>query len=247
VKAIYSIPQELKASIKDVDGKKGIVTGYFASFNNVDSDGDIIIPGAFLKSIAESGPNSAKPRVKHLLNHDVRQPLGEIQVLKEDLKGLYYESQTGSHNLGVDFVKMVDSGLITEHSIGYETMKWRNHDTATYSMYGKDYPVRELQELKLWEGSSLTAWGANSETPLTGLKSMTNEQILARIPLLKSAIKNGTFTDATFDILIAELSAIEQAYKALTETTQPGGNDRTTEPSGSELIDAIKSFSIQLN
>ena len=42
--------------IKDIDGKKGIVTGYFADFNSIDSDGDIIRPGAFSKSISEWGP-----------------------------------------------------------------------------------------------------------------------------------------------------------------------------------------------
>jgi len=52
----------ISATIKDVDGKQGIVSGYFNSFNNVDSDGDIIRPGAFTKTIAENGPASARPR-----------------------------------------------------------------------------------------------------------------------------------------------------------------------------------------
>lgn len=242
MKGKFSIPQELKASIKDIDGKKGIVTGYFSHFNNVDSDGDIIMPGAFLKSIAESGPSSNKPRIKHLLNHNTSQPLGEVKALTEDTYGLSYESQIGTHNLGIDFIKMVESGLITEHSIGYEVMKWRNSDNLTYQLWGKDYPVRELQELKLWEGSSLTAWGANSETPLTGLKSLDPRKALERIPLLKTAIANGTFTDATFEILIAELSALEQAFKNTYGTTKPEPKEVTTQPNEDkkELLDALK-------
>lgn len=269
MKYYLSIAQELKAYVKDVDGKKGIVTGYFSAFNNVDADGDMIMPGAFLKSISETGPNSTQPRIKHLLNHSTGQPIGKLMELKEDSYGLYYESQIGSHNLGVDFVKMVVSGLITEHSIGYKTIKRRDHDTLTVERWGDQVPVRQLIELQLWEGSSLTAWGANEMTPLTGLKSLTADQALVRIPLLKSAIKNGTFTDATFEILVAELSAIEQAFKELSEgktntdgsvidaiksfstqlsgTTQPDGNSRTTEPNGADLLDAMKSFSLQLN
>ena len=46
-------PAVLVAGIKDADVKLGIVTGYLASFNNLDSDNDIILPGAFTKTIAE--------------------------------------------------------------------------------------------------------------------------------------------------------------------------------------------------
>jgi len=68
-------------SIKDVDAKKGIVTGYFSAFNIKDSDGDIIRPGAFKRSIDEWFP---KGRIKHLMNHDPSKPLGMLQILKED-------------------------------------------------------------------------------------------------------------------------------------------------------------------
>lgn len=198
------------ASIKDVDCKKGIVTGYFAAFDNVDSDGDVIRKGAFTKTIAEN-----MARIKHLLNHDSRQPIGKIQVLLEDEKGLYYESQIGSHAGGKDFLAMVESDLITEHSIGYKTIK-RNQlqDFDGYKMNpsGGWY---ELTELKLYEGSSLTAWGANSNTPLTGLKECKDAD--ERINLLMKAIKDGNFTDATFRMLEMELQQIRttQAAKAL--------------------------------
>jgi phage head maturation protease len=44
------------AIIKDLDTKQGIVTGYYSVFGNIDSDGDMIMPGAFLKTISENGP-----------------------------------------------------------------------------------------------------------------------------------------------------------------------------------------------
>jgi hypothetical protein len=37
--------------IKDVDVKTGTVTGYFSIFGNVDSDGDMIMPGAFKRTL----------------------------------------------------------------------------------------------------------------------------------------------------------------------------------------------------
>ena len=42
--------KNLNQGISDVDVKKGIVTGYFSSFDNMDSDGDVIRKGAFTKT-----------------------------------------------------------------------------------------------------------------------------------------------------------------------------------------------------
>jgi HK97 family phage prohead protease len=224
----------LEAGIKDMDIKQGIVTGYFSSFNTLDSDNDIILPGSFAKSIGENGPVSSKPRVKHLLNHDYAQPLGELLVLREDTKGLYYESKIGTHDLGVDFLKMVDSNLIKEHSIGFQIMKWEKADKQD---------CRYLKELKLWEGSSLTAWGANENTPMTGVKSIG--EILQRQGDLTKAIANGTFTDETIKLLCSELERInkflQEAFKSY-GTTQPELTT-TTEPNDEkELLIELQSI-----
>jgi HK97 family phage prohead protease len=166
------------ASIKDVDGKKGIFTGYASHFGNVDSDGDIIRKGAFAKTIKENGPKSTQPRIKHLMNHDPSQPIARIIDLKEDETGLAYESQAGTHTLGVDFIKMVESGLISEHSIGFRTLK--RNQLQSYEDYNKrpDGGWYEITELKLFEISSLTAWGANPLTPITGLKSIVSVDVI---------------------------------------------------------------------
>ncbi len=94
-----------------------------------------------------------------------------IQVLKEDEYGLYYESKVGKHNLGQDYIKMIESGLIAEHSIGFKTLREQKSGEAN-----------QIHEVMLFEGSSLTAWGANEATPLLGMKNMNNiEQIQDQI------------------------------------------------------------------
>lgn len=207
------------AFVKDADMKQGIVTGYFASFGNKDSDGDIIVKGAFSKTILENGPDSAKPRIKHLLNHDVTKPLAKLMVLREDVKGLYYESKVGSHTLGQDYIKMVESGLITEHSIGFMTIKEDRKADANYML-----------ELKLMEGSSLTGWGANSETPLTGMKSLSVATINERIKALDKFCRNTTATDETIDLLLIEIKQLQQYIIDL----------KATEPDESTLPDEVK-------
>lgn len=210
------IAGQLLMEVKDIDGRKGIVTGYFAAFDNADSDGDVIKKGSFTKTIAESGPKSAKPRIKHILNHDIYQPLGVLNTLQEDAKGLYYESQLGTHNLAVDFVKMADSGLITEHSIGYRTIKY--NQVTPWQDWKQGDIARELTELKLYEGSSLTFLGANPNTPLLGIKSeMKQERVSKRIELLIKSLRTGSFTDETFDNLEIELKQLQQLFIDLTK------------------------------
>jgi len=208
----------IPASFKDADLKTGIVTGYFSAFGNKDSDGDTIMPGAFTKTIIERGPDSKQPRIKHLLNHSPEQPLGKLLVLKEDAKGLYYESKIGNHTAGKEFIKMVESDLITEHSIGYKVIEPDN-----YNPWGKG---DILTELMLWEGSSLTAWGANSQTPLTGLKQKAGKSLAETLLLKHAAVerfcKNADISDDTIESLLIYNKQLFQAIIQLTnETTQP--------------------------
>lgn len=242
-----SVADDRPIGIKDIDGRQGIVTGYFACFDTIDSDGDIIKKGAFVKTIQEWGPGSARPRIKHLQNHDANKPLGKILVLKEDDYGLYYESQVGTHELGEDFIKMIDSGLITEHSIGYRTMKY--NQLKPWSEWKEGDAMRELTELKLWEGSSLTAWGANMYTPLTGLKSEEKgERVSKRIDLVIKSLRNGTFTDETFDMLEIELRQLQQVYidlkKELAEG-EPGSSTHQQQqpPKGTEVVKKTRNWS----
>ncbi len=201
--------------IKDLDGRKGIVTGYFSHFGNVDADGDIIVQGAFTKTINESGPKSSKFRIKHLFNHDPSQPLGVIQELKEDTIGLYYESKVGSHGLGQDFIKMVDSGLINEHSIGFQTLQKSQIQSWEEYQKNKEKGHQQITQIKLWEGSSLSAWGANEMTPMTGMKDLKDKS-----EQIAKFCKDSKATDETIEMLLLYNSQLVQMINDL-QTKQP--------------------------
>jgi HK97 family phage prohead protease len=193
--------------VKDVDSKQGIVSGYFSAFGMVDSDGDIMMPGAFKRSIQDWGPE-AKGRIKHLLNHDPSKPLGKIMELKEDGYGLFYRSQVGKHQLGQDFVKMVESGLISEHSIGFRTLREQKNDSAN-----------EIHEVMLFEGSSLTAWGANEHTPMLGVKSIKNiDEIKEQIRNFEKFIRNSDVTDETIELCLIKVRQLAQAVEQMSST-----------------------------
>jgi len=248
MKDIYSYKDSTSSvSFKDIDGKKGIVTGYFSDFGSVDSDGDIIIPGAFAQSISKQGPDSPKPRIKHLLNHDISQPLGVLKTLREDAKGLYYESQLGTHSLAVDFMKMAESGLITEHSIGFRTIKY--NQVQPWSDWKEGEIARELTELKLYEGSSLTAWGANPNTPLTGVK-MNKEQLIGfyrrKHEEIEKFCKNSTASDETIELLILQNKQLTQ-YIIDLQTSEPDVQATQTVDVFKEAVDSFILNSLKWN
>lgn len=213
----------ISQSVSDVDEAKGIVTGYFSSFDVLDSDGDVITKGAYSKTISEWGP-TGKGRIKHLIDHDYSQVPAKIIELSEDHFGLRYVSKAGSHTLGQDWYKMCLDGIITEHSVGYKTVK--NHkgthlgDKANF-----------LTELKLWEGSSMKTWAANEFTPITDVKSL--EDFVSLFYKLEKALRSGTYTDETFLEIERQYSALGLTLGEMSksgQTTLPGGKDDTTKP-----------------
>lgn len=198
----YSI-KSINADVKDLDVKQGIVTGYFSAFGNVDSDGDMIVPGAFTKTLKENGPSSQKQRILHLYQHDTYRPLSKPHVLSEDQKGLYFETKMPQTTDAVNVLKMYEAGIITEHSIGFRTIKEQKRDS-----------YNEINEVKLWEGSSVT-WGANPDTPFTGFKSLTKDNALDKLDIFIKAFRNGSFTDDTFTQIEIAINQIKSYIHSL--------------------------------
>ncbi|MFC3816561.1 HK97 family phage prohead protease [Lysobacter sp. GCM10012299] len=134
--------------------------GYLSVFNNVDHGGDRVIPGAFKKALIElEGKGDAKLPV--FWNHDDDSPVGVFTELAEDEQGLFVK---GRLPLADDFVRgrivpQMKTGSIAEMSMGFSTI--------THKSVGN---VRELHEVKLWEGS-LTSIAMNPKAKVTDFKS----------------------------------------------------------------------------
>jgi hypothetical protein len=131
---------------KDVDTAGRIVTGYFSTFNFKDSDGDIILPGAFKKTIRERGPKGSN-RIYHLYQHWTDNILSQPHVLKEDKIGLYFESKMPNTTLANDKLELYREGILKEHSIGFEIMSEESD---------KEKKVNYIKAVRLWEGSAVT-------------------------------------------------------------------------------------------
>lgn len=184
----------LKSIIKDIDEKQGIITGYSSVFGNIDSDGDMMMPGAFKKTLKEN-----IGRIKHLNQHNPLQPLSRPTILKEDAYGLYFESQISQTSYGKDVIRLYVDGVVDEHSIGFNTT--REQKAAGHN---------EIIEVKLWELSTVT-WGANEMARATGIKSMTKDQLFTKMDSVVKALRNGSYeNEEIFDILELYFKQLQQ-------------------------------------
>ena len=197
--------------IKDVNTASRTVSGYFAAFGNVDSDGDVFQKGAFAKSLIEN-----KERIMHLLQHNVTQPIGRPTVLKEDDTGLYFETPIAYTELGDDVLTMYKDGIYNEHSVGFEMIKSEPDQDGKYPTVqsrwnpGQENPANVITEAKLWEGSTVT-WGANQNTPFMGMKEL--ERAFKQKAILQKALHTGELTDETYIKLEYQLNLILTALQ----------------------------------
>lgn len=103
--------------IKEI-GDDGVFSGYGSIFGNKDHGGDIVVAGAFGKSLAEHRQKGTS--VKMFWQHDPHQPIGKWIDMAEDGKGLYVE---GKLNMGVQRAReahaLLKEGDIDGLSIGY--------------------------------------------------------------------------------------------------------------------------------
>lgn len=145
--------------VEDVDKATRTVKGYFSIFGNVDAHKDRIMPGAFKKTVAENGP-MGKNRIKFLRDHDPAKPVGPIKELYEDSRGLVFVAQLNDTRHGKDLAILYDSGEITEHSVGFVSVREEKNDEGGYDFF----------EVKQWEGSAVL-WAANERAKVIELKA----------------------------------------------------------------------------
>lgn len=138
----------------------GTIEGYGSVFNLIDRGGDVVMPGAFAKSIAELR-RKGEP-LPMLWQHDPRAPIGVWTDLAENDKGLKVK---GELILDVPQAStahaLLKRGALKGLSIGFMT-KEADVDRQT--------GARRLKRVDLWE-ISLVTFPMMPEAQLTGIKT----------------------------------------------------------------------------
>lgn len=186
--------------VKSIDTEGRIVTGYLASFNTLDQDGDVLIKGCFAKSLIERGPESTTARkIAYLYMHDMKDPIGHFTVLKEDDFGLYFEAYIDKIPQGDRVLEQYKSGTLNQHSIGIR-YQWEKCQWGEWSLPDSTKTDAFIcYEVMLFEGSVVTL-GANENTPFMGMKSESIESERNALIRETERILKGMDPEVQYDI-----------------------------------------------
>jgi hypothetical protein len=148
-----SLRYELKA-----DPESGTLEGYGSTFGNVDEQGDIVVKGAFKRSLADMKAEG-RP-LKMLFRHvDL---IGAWTTVKEDSKGLFVSGRPLVEDVAQarEAVALAKAGVLDELSIGIIVREFER---------SKDGMVRKILDADLKE-VSLVPFAANPRARLTAVK-----------------------------------------------------------------------------
>lgn len=142
----YGLEVKFSRLGEDVAVSEGCqISGYASVFGVVDQGGDVVLPGAYARSLKRL--RSEGRMVKMLWQHDPAQPIGVWDEIREDAHGLYVRGHLLTEvGKGREAAALIAAGAIDGLSIGYRTV------TAEKDAKGQ----RLLRELDLWEVSLVT-------------------------------------------------------------------------------------------
>ncbi len=114
------------------------LAGYASVFGVADKGGDVVLPGAFA---------GAATRLPLLWQHDAKEPIGFVESLGEDARGLRVVARVIDSGRGAQVARLVAAGAIDGLSFGYR-VKASHQDRVR--------AVRALEKLEIIEVSVVT-------------------------------------------------------------------------------------------
>lgn len=138
MKPNLTIPLEIK-SLNDREFE-----GHGSTFGNVDLGGDVVMPGAFKRSLSAYRKRGKMPKMFWM--HDPSKVPGKWLEMSEDDVGLRLKGTFVNTPLGNEIRELVTSGAIDSLSIGFQINEWDYDDDGN----------RLLKEIDLWEVSPVS-------------------------------------------------------------------------------------------
>ena len=155
----------LAIKIAPAQAERGVIEGYGACFESTpDLQGDIVIPGAFLKSLSRNLPAM-------VWAHDLSRPVGRWTDAGEDATGLWLKGRLNlDTEAGREAHSHVIAGDVTGLSIGYGV-------PPGGARPGRKSGERVLSELDLYEVSPVSV-PAMRNARITSAKSLGSQREL---------------------------------------------------------------------
>lgn len=208
--------KSMGCSIKSFDGEKNIIEGYASTFGGApDAHGDVVVKGAFAKTIRERGD-----RIKFLFGHSWDSIIGKVTDIYEDDYGLYFKAKISETEKGKEVMQLIKDGVIDRLSIGYGTVK------SDYDASG----IRALREVKLYEISAV-GMASNDNALITDAKSeQTTKELSADIKkIVSETLQAFAKLENKLEAIVGDLDLSEEKENELTDEDKKDIADMVSE------------------
>ena len=157
-----SIEKEFKnISLLASDEVEGKVEAVFSIFNEMDSDGDVVLPESIKSGYGDKG-------VAMVWGHDWKDVIGRGEIVQDGEKATFkgqFIMDTARGREAFNTVKAM--GDLQQWSFGYEVVDSEN---GKFTKDGIETDVRYLKDLRVWEVSPVLV-GANQNTHTLAVKN----------------------------------------------------------------------------
>jgi HK97 family phage prohead protease len=175
----------------------GTFEGYGSVFGNIDSYGDIVVKGAFDKSLKALKSKNRMPAL--LWQHKSSEPVGIFTDAYEDEIGLYVKGKLALKTVrGQEAYELMKMGAISGMSIGF---------IVNVEEYDSKNNTSLLKEIDLWE-VSLVTFPSNDSARVSSVKSIDDCE---RMKDVESYLREaGGFSKKEAEGIIARIKSMDR-------------------------------------
>jgi|TARA_B100001063_G_scaffold8151_1_gene6314 HK97 family phage prohead protease len=206
---------DLECDYKELDtDDDGTFEGYASVFNNKDLGNDVIKQGAFSESIKGKKPK----QIKLLYQHKTDEPIGVIDSLVEDTRGLKIKGRLAmGTQKGKEVFELMKMGALDSMSIGYRL----SPDDYKYSDKLKKRTITNLDLMEI----SMVTFPMNPKAKITKVKLAEMnvreiEHYLRDVGLMSSSVakQSANVLYKSFNHEVDEQRDVVDSIKHLIET-----------------------------
>ena len=178
------------------DEVEGKVEAVFSVFNEIDSDGDVVLPKSIKSGYGDKG-------VAMVWAHDWKDVIGRGEIVQDDHRAVFKGQFIMDTERGREAFSTVKAmGDLQQWSFGYEVL---DSEIGMHQKDNQEVEVRYLKDVKVWEVSPVLV-GANQSTETVMVKNQnTTDQK-----------KKGLRFNEEVDELLTSLTSVLKRAKELT-------------------------------
>ena len=213
------------------DSETGTVKAVFSVFNEVDSDGDVVLPKSIRSGYGDKG-------VAMVWGHDWKSVIGKGKITQDEDAATFVGEFNMNTEAGKEAYETVKAmGDLQQWSFGFEV---HDSEKGMFTKDGIDTEVRYLKDLKVWEVSPVLV-GANQNTSTVSIKNAEDleDEEKAIDPDVKEIKKTSgkSFVDEIDELLISMTSFLTRAKELTSLRIQ---KEKTLSDTSTEALDSLK-------